>query len=84
MDHDRISRLKEAIQTSSPGVCTERALIWIRYFKKRENRKKHPAIQMAEALCDVLRRKSINWTPAIISLMRAAASLTWRRTMKNW
>jgi formate C-acetyltransferase len=63
MNHDRINRLKEAVQTSSPGVCTERALIWTRYFKKRENRKKHPAIQMAEALCDVLRRKSIKIYP---------------------
>ena len=35
MAHDRIDRLKEAVQTSRPGVCTERALIWTRYFKNR-------------------------------------------------
>ena len=63
MDHDRIDRLKEAVQTSRPGVCTERALIWTRYFKNRENWKKHPSIQMAEALSDVLCRKSIKIYP---------------------
>jgi len=63
MPHDRIDRLKEAVQTSRPGVCTERALIWTRYFKNRENRKRHPSIQMAEALSDVLLHKTIKIYP---------------------
>jgi formate C-acetyltransferase len=56
---NRISSLKQAVQNAQPGVCTDRALIWTRYFKKRENRKKQPCIQTAEALRDVLLQKSI-------------------------
>ncbi|UCF84477.1 MAG: hypothetical protein JSV50_02270, partial [Desulfobacteraceae bacterium] len=59
MSRDRIDRLKKAVQTSRPGICTERALIWTQYFKNKENRKKHPFIQMAESLSDVLNKKSI-------------------------
>ena len=63
MDHGRIDRLKQAVQTAQPGVCTERALIWTRYFKNREHRKKHPTIQMAEALSEVLFQKTIKIYP---------------------
>jgi len=39
--------LKAAVQDTKPGVCTERAMIWTRYFKARENQKKPPTIQIA-------------------------------------
>ena len=55
----RIDALKAAVQNTKPGVCTERAMILTRYFKARENRKKSPAIQIAEALTEVLKNKSI-------------------------
>jgi formate C-acetyltransferase len=63
MEPGRIDRLKQAVQTAQPGVCTERALIWTRYFKNREHREKHPTIQMAEALSDVLLQKTIKIYP---------------------
>ncbi|MBA4392081.1 MAG: formate acetyltransferase [Desulfobacca sp.] len=59
----RIERLKKAVQSASPGVCPERALLWTRYFRDRENRKKTPAIQMAEALREVLLQKTIRIYP---------------------
>ena len=43
----RIDALKAAVQNTKPGVCTERAMIWTRYFKARENQKKPPTIQIA-------------------------------------
>jgi len=60
---DRIGRLKKAVQTTKPGICTERALIWTRYFRNRKNRKKSIFIQMAEALRDVLLQKQITIYP---------------------
>ncbi|PJC71908.1 MAG: hypothetical protein CO013_12140, partial [Syntrophobacterales bacterium CG_4_8_14_3_um_filter_58_8] len=36
----RINALRQAVQGAKPGVCTERAMIWTRYFKDKENRKK--------------------------------------------
>ena len=59
----RIQNLKTAVQNYKPGVCTERAIIWTTYFKNRDNRKKPQVIQMAEALKDVLLKKSINIYP---------------------
>jgi pyruvate formate-lyase/glycerol dehydratase family glycyl radical enzyme len=59
----RIDALKEAVQGAKPGVCTERAMIWTRYFKNKENRKKSPTIQIAEALTEVLKNKSIRIYP---------------------
>ncbi|MFQ5639251.1 MAG: pyruvate formate lyase family protein [bacterium] len=56
---DRIQNLKDAVQRAKPGVCVERALIWTAYCKEPENRRKPPAIQIAEALRDVLLQKSI-------------------------
>ena len=55
---DRIARLRNAVQSSRPGVCTERAVIWTNYFKDKEHRKKDIHIQMAEALRDVLLKKT--------------------------
>ncbi len=60
---DRIERLKKAVQTAKPGVCTERALIWTRYFRNRKNREKSIFLQMAEALRDVLLQKQITIYP---------------------
>lgn len=59
----RIDALKEAVQGAKPGVCTERAMIWTRYYKAGENRKKSPHIQIAEALAEVLKNKSIRIYP---------------------
>lgn len=59
MGHDRIEGLKGAVQAASPGICTERALIWTKYFKSKENQKKDIHVQMAEALSHVLRTKTI-------------------------
>ena len=56
---ERIEGLKRAVQSARPGVCTERALIWTRYCRNRENRKKPTAIQMAEALRQVLLQKTV-------------------------
>jgi len=43
---------------AAPGVCPERALAYTAYFKKRANRRKPVAIQMAEALSGYLAAKS--------------------------
>jgi len=59
----RIDALKEAVQCAKPGVCTERAMIWTRYFKDKENRKKSPTIQIAKALTEVMKNKSIRIYP---------------------
>ena len=62
--HDsRIERLKCAVQKVLPAICTERARIWTRYHRDPANRKKPAAIQMAEALRDVLGRKSVRIQP---------------------
>ena len=60
---DRIGRLKEAVQKAKPGICAERALIWTAYFKDRCNRGKPRAIQAAEALREVLLRKTVRIHP---------------------
>ncbi|MCX5823270.1 MAG: formate acetyltransferase [Deltaproteobacteria bacterium] len=59
----RINALREAVQGAKPSVCTERAMIWTRYFKSGENRKKSPYIRIAEALTEVLKNKSIRIYP---------------------
>jgi formate C-acetyltransferase len=56
---ERVLRLKRAVQTATPAVCSERALIWTDYHRRRVNRRKPAPIQMAEALGEVLKRKSI-------------------------
>lgn len=58
-DAERIARLKTAVQSARPAICTERALIWTAYHRKSANRAKSSHVQMAEALGDVLRQKSI-------------------------
>ena len=59
----RIQRLKEAVQGAQPGICTERARIWTRYHRQAANRRKPAAIQMAEALREVLLQKRITIYP---------------------
>jgi hypothetical protein len=59
----RIDALKASVQGTQPGVCTERAMIWTRYFKVKENWKKSPCVQIAEALAEVLNNKSIRIYP---------------------
>ncbi len=54
----RIRRLREAVMSASPGACPERALDYTAYFRKRANRRKPTAIQMAEALSLHLAGKS--------------------------
>ena len=56
----RVRRLQRAIQESSYGICTERALIWTSYFRERSNRTLSVEMQMADALSRVLREKSIH------------------------
>ena len=63
MPGGRIERLKKAVQEFRPGVCTERATIWTDYFRKKENRSKSTYIQIAEALRDVLLKKTIRIYP---------------------
>ncbi len=62
-DHERLTRLKQAVEMSCPGVCPERALSWTRYFRSGKNRKKHRHIQAAEALNQVLMDKTITVYP---------------------
>lgn len=59
----RLRRLKDAVQAARPGVCAERALIWTEYFRDRRNRRKPRAIQAAEALREVLLRKTVRIYP---------------------
>lgn len=63
MPQSRIEGLKQAVQEARPGVCTERAVIWSRYFRSRANRKKPVALQMAEALRTVLLEKQVRIYP---------------------
>jgi len=63
MSQTRIERLNHAVQSYPPGVCPERALIWTQYFRNKENRKKPVCIQIAEALRNVLLKKTIEIYP---------------------
>ncbi|MFO7558649.1 MAG: pyruvate formate lyase family protein [Desulfobacterales bacterium] len=63
MSKTRIERLKDAVQNAPPGICTDRALLWTAYYKNRKNRKKPVVIQMAEALREVLLKKTISIYP---------------------
>jgi pyruvate formate-lyase/glycerol dehydratase family glycyl radical enzyme len=55
----RIAALRQSVWAAEPTVCPERALIWTNYFKKRSNRRKSAHVQIAEALRDVLLKKTI-------------------------
>ena len=60
---DRINSLKQAVQESKPAICSERALSWTRYFKKRTNRNKPKPVQIAQALQCVLLEKTATIYP---------------------
>jgi len=60
---ERISNLKKSVQGFKPGICTERALIWTKYFKKSENKNKPACIQIAEAFRNVLVNKTVKIYP---------------------
>ncbi|MBP7736870.1 MAG: formate acetyltransferase [Spirochaetes bacterium] len=60
---DRIAELKKAVMEQRPGICTERALIWTKYYRRRANRKKPAPIAIAEALSCVLAEKTVRIYP---------------------
>ena len=57
---DRITSLKETLHRNKPAICPERALLWTDYFKKKTNREKPVAIQIAEAVRHVLLNKTVH------------------------
>jgi len=59
----RVRRLRDTVQATRPGVCAERARIVTGYHKDRVNRNKPAVIQRAEALCQVLRRRTAKIYP---------------------
>lgn len=59
----RVDRLRNAVQGHPPGICTERALLWTRYHRKRGNRRKPAPMRMAEALREVLLGKTVRIYP---------------------
>ena len=59
----RLLRLKKAVQEFKPGICTERALIWTRYFKDSKNKNKPACIRIAEAFQNVLLEKTVRIYP---------------------
>lgn len=59
----RILFLKNAVQNFKPGICTERAVIWTKYFKDPKNKNKPVCVQIAEAFGDVLLNKTIKIYP---------------------
>ncbi|MCP4690898.1 MAG: formate acetyltransferase, partial [Desulfobacterales bacterium] len=60
---DRIARLKRSVREFKPGLCTERAVLWTRYFKRSKNRENPMCIRIAEALDEVLMKKTIRIYP---------------------
>jgi len=56
---ERVWRLREAVQSAPPSVCTERAVSVTRYTRRRVNRRKPAVIQRAEALAAVLAERSV-------------------------
>lgn len=60
---DRITSLKETLHRNKPAICPERALLWTDYFKKKTNREKPVAIQIAEAVRHVLLNKTVHIYP---------------------
>lgn len=59
----RINLLRSEVLNAKPSICTERALIYTDYFRKKANREKPVDIQMAEALSRVLNEKFIDIYP---------------------
>lgn len=59
----RINSLLLDIDKARPGICPERALLWTDYFRKKENRNKAVAVQIAQALSHVLNLKTARIYP---------------------
>ena len=60
---ERIEFLKNEVLNAKPSICTERAVIWTDYYRNSKNRKKPVVLQIAEALKEVLLKKSISIYP---------------------
>ena len=60
---NRIKQLKTDILNAKHSICSDRAIIWTKYFKNAVNRKKPVDIQMAEALANVLNEMTITIYP---------------------
>ena len=56
---DRVWRLRDAVQSATPAVCTERALSVTRYARRRANRRKPALLQRAETLAAVLSERTV-------------------------
>jgi len=56
---ERIARPKQAVNEAAPGLCAERAMIWTRYYRDADNRKKHACLKIAEALSSTLLEKTV-------------------------
>lgn len=54
---ERVHRLRRVVQSSSPQVCAERAVLVTEYFRNRNNRRKPMLIQKAEAVRHVLTKR---------------------------
>ena len=59
----RVWRLRSAVQSAQPAVCTERAVLVTEYFKDPRNRKKGINTQKAEALRHVLLNRTVKIYP---------------------
>lgn len=62
-DSARVDRLRQAVQAARPGVCPERALLWTEYFRDRARRDRPVEVQAAEAITEVLQRKTVRIHP---------------------
>jgi len=60
---DRVWRLRGAVQSEQPALCTERARLVTEYFKDQKNRKKGINVQKAEALGHVLLNRTVEIYP---------------------
>lgn len=60
---NRIAFLKQTVQEMTPGICTERAVIWTKYFRNAANQNKPVCIQIAEAFENVLLNKTVRIYP---------------------
>src|SRR5512145_210159 len=60
---ERIAELKKAVTDYRPGICTERALLWTEYYRRRASRNKPAPVAIAEALSGVLAAKNVRIYP---------------------
>ncbi len=60
---ERVEELHREVLGTRPAMCSERAVLITRYFRKRANRRKPAVIGKAEALAHVLNEKSVRIYP---------------------